>query len=114
MSSSVRRPGPVGRLVLAMIGLYRGSISPLLAPSCRYAPSCSEYAAEAITRFGLVRGGWLAVRRLLRCHPWHHAGFDPVPTAVRVRTEPAGPCTGHNRLFEGRRRVRSAGELENA
>ena len=67
------------RLALLPIRLYRLLISPLLGPRCRFFPSCSEYAEQAITQRGLLRGGWLALRRLLRCHPWHPGGFDPVP-----------------------------------
>ena len=67
------------RIALRLIGWYRSYLSPMLAPSCRYAPSCSEYAVVAIERFGAGRGGWLALRRLLRCGPWHRGGYDPVP-----------------------------------
>jgi len=67
------------RGVLGVIGFYRRAISPNLRPSCRYAPTCSEYAAEAVGRYGVLRGGWLALRRLLRCHPFHAGGYDPVP-----------------------------------
>jgi putative membrane protein insertion efficiency factor len=70
------------RCALAVLAFYRGVISPALPPSCRYTPSCSAYAVEAIERFGLMQGGWLAVRRLLRCHPWHRGGHDPVPSLV--------------------------------
>src|SRR5581483_4515544 len=76
------RRGPVARVLLAVIAFYRTAISPALAPSCRYTPSCSAYAAEAIAVHGAGRGSWLAVRRLLRCHPFHSGGHDPVPPAV--------------------------------
>ncbi|MCU0839315.1 MAG: membrane protein insertion efficiency factor YidD [Rhodospirillales bacterium] len=71
---------------------YRWLISPLLVPSCRYQPSCSSYALQAITRFGPIGGGWLAMRRLLRCHPWGGSGDDPVPTHppfARIAAPPA-------------------------
>jgi uncharacterized protein len=63
----------------ALIRGYRYFLSPLVGPSCRFHPSCSSYALESIERFGTLRGGWLALRRLARCHPWHPGGFDPVP-----------------------------------
>jgi uncharacterized protein len=69
----------VKRLLLAVIGGYRTVLSPVLPPSCRFHPSCSEYACEAVTRHGTCRGLWLTARRLLRCHPWHPGGIDPVP-----------------------------------
>lgn len=62
-----------------LIRVYQLAISPLTAGSCRYQPSCSEYARQAIARFGAVKGCWLAAARLLRCHPWGGSGFDPVP-----------------------------------
>jgi putative membrane protein insertion efficiency factor len=65
------------------IRLYQYFLSPLIGPTCRFAPSCSEYAAEAIERFGVLRGGWLALRRLARCHPWGGSGYDPVPQTHR-------------------------------
>lgn len=61
------------------IAVYRRWISPLHGPTCRFTPTCSEYAAQALERYGLARGGYLALRRLLRCHPLHPGGFDPVP-----------------------------------
>ena len=64
---------------IALIRLYQRWISPGIPPSCRYYPSCSEYAAQAVQRYGLAWGGWLALRRLLRCHPFHPGGYDPVP-----------------------------------
>ncbi len=73
---------PAAYLVAVPIHLYRYLISPLLGPGCRYLPSCSEYALEALARHGALTGGWLAVRRLLRCHPWGDSGHDPVPQRV--------------------------------
>ena len=65
-------------LVLAVRG-YQVAISPLLPPSCRYYPTCSQYAVEALERHGAWRGSWLALRRILRCHPFRPGGYDPVP-----------------------------------
>ncbi|HUW96422.1 MAG TPA: membrane protein insertion efficiency factor YidD [Anaerolineae bacterium] len=64
---------------LMIIRLYRRFISPALPPSCRFVPSCSQYTYEAVERYGALRGGWLGAKRLLRCHPLHAGGFDPVP-----------------------------------
>lgn len=66
-------------LLLALVRGYQMLISPLFPPSCRFQPTCSQYALEALEQFGPLRGSWLAVRRILRCHPLHPGGFDPVP-----------------------------------
>jgi len=68
------------------IKLYQWTLSPWLTPSCRYLPSCSEYAEDAILHFGPMRGGWLALKRLGRCHPWGGDGYDPVPLQVEKPT----------------------------
>ncbi|MDD4134863.1 MAG: membrane protein insertion efficiency factor YidD [Eubacteriales bacterium] len=65
--------------MLAAIRFYRRAISPHLPDSCRYYPTCSQYAMTAIERFGALRGGWLGLKRILRCHPFHKGGYDPVP-----------------------------------
>ena len=67
------------KFMLFMIELYRSYISPLKPPSCRYVPTCSEYAMIAIEKYGPVKGGYLALKRILRCHPFHKGGYDPVP-----------------------------------
>lgn len=67
------------RILLAFIRAYQRFISPYTPPTCRFYPTCSSYAVEAIGRYGAWRGGYLAVRRLLRCHPFHAGGYDPVP-----------------------------------
>jgi len=75
----VVRPGPVARLLLLPVRFYRRFIGPFLPPVCRFHPSCSAYAVEALTVHGALKGSWLAARRLGRCGPWHPGGFDPVP-----------------------------------
>ena len=67
------------KLAIAPIRIYQYLISPLLPRRCRFLPTCSEYAVEAIGRHGVLRGSWLALRRVLKCHPFHPGGFDPVP-----------------------------------
>jgi putative membrane protein insertion efficiency factor len=73
------RRSPLAHLARAFILLYRWTLSPLLGPRCRFYPSCSAYALEAVDLYGALRGGWLALRRIGRCHPWHPGGYDPVP-----------------------------------
>jgi uncharacterized protein len=70
-------------LVLLPIRFYQWVISPFLPAACRYQPTCSAYAVEAVSRHGVFAGGWLALRRLLRCHPWGGSGFDPVPSSCK-------------------------------
>jgi putative membrane protein insertion efficiency factor len=78
--------GPVVRLLLAVLRFYRRWISPALPPTCRFFPSCSAYAIEALTVHGMLRGSWWTARRLLRCQPWHPGGVDPVPPARSPRS----------------------------
>jgi uncharacterized protein len=76
-------------VVRGALRFYQLALSPLIGPACRFYPSCSQYALEAVERFGVLRGGYLAMRRLARCHPWHPGGYDPVP--------PAQACVHHVR-----------------
>jgi len=73
--------------VLQLLRAYKWAISPLFPPSCRYVPSCSEYAMEAVERYGVLRGGFKALLRLLRCHPFAHGGYDPVVNTRPIETE---------------------------
>lgn len=70
---------PAAHLLRGVVRVYQWTLSPLIGPVCRYTPSCSEYALQALASHGALRGGWLAARRLLRCHPWGSHGHDPVP-----------------------------------
>lgn len=74
------------KILLWLIKAYQRFISPLFPPSCRFQPTCSQYALEAIAQYGTFRGGWLAVRRILRCHPFHPGGYDPIPPPDEVDT----------------------------
>ena len=69
----------LARFLVMLVRGYQVAISPLLPPSCRYSPTCSQYAIDALRRHGAVKGSWLAMRRLARCHPFHRGGYDPVP-----------------------------------
>lgn len=73
------------QILIGLIRVYRYLLSPLLGPSCRYTPTCSEYAQQAIARHGALRGSWLALKRVGSCHPWGSSGYDPVPD----------PCQDH-------------------
>ena len=87
-------PSAPARLVAlplrGLIWLYRNAISPWTGAHCRYQPTCSAYADEALRRHGAVRGGWLAMKRILRCHPWGGSGYDPVPAATPETDGDAG------------------------
>lgn len=92
-------------VLIAVLRAYRAVVSPLYGPVCRYHPSCSAYALTAVTRFGAVRGAWMAGRRVLRCNPWSFGGYDPVPgtdpahdtevAAARRAAHPAVDGSGH-------------------
>jgi uncharacterized protein len=71
------------RTVIFAIELYRTYVSPMRLPTCRFSPTCSQYAVEALSEYGLVRGGWLAAVRLAKCGPWHRGGWDPIPERRR-------------------------------
>jgi putative membrane protein insertion efficiency factor len=66
-------------LFIFLIKLYQWTLSPLLGPKCRFTPSCSKYAIEALEKYGPLKGGWLALKRISRCHPWGGHGYDPLP-----------------------------------
>ena len=69
----------MARALIFLIQLYRNIVSPLRLPTCRFTPTCSQYAVEALSEYGLIRGGWLAIVRLAKCGPWHRGGWDPIP-----------------------------------
>ena len=76
---AVDRMGGIQYIVVGLIRIYQWILSPILGPACRFEPTCSEYASEAIVAHGLIRGAWLGVRRIGRCHPLGESGYDPVP-----------------------------------
>jgi putative membrane protein insertion efficiency factor len=109
-------------LLRALIRAYQLLISPVLGPRCRYLPTCSEYAAEAVERHGALHGARLAALRLLRCHPWGGSGYDPVPESLvkaGAKAEPpVGGDAGHHHLADilsraaaGRDRARHGGAV---
>jgi hypothetical protein len=67
------------KILLAAIGFYRRFVSPLKPPCCRFVPTCSEYALLAVEKYGAYKGGFMALKRICKCHPWHRGGYDPVP-----------------------------------
>ena len=87
---------PAGVILSGLVRGYRLLLSPVLPPACRFQPSCSAYALDAIALHGALRGGCLAVRRILRCHPWNDGGYDPVPASPRPAFHDHGcRCAGH-------------------
>jgi putative membrane protein insertion efficiency factor len=85
---SVGRVGvPVARALVYLIELYRHMVSPLRPACCRFVPSCSKYAVDALSEYGVIRGGWLAVARLAKCGPWHRGGWDPIPERRECRVD---------------------------
>lgn len=75
----------IARLMILIVRGWQKGPSQVLPPSCRYRPSCSAYAITAITRYGAARGGWMALKRILRCHPWGGQGYDPVPERIETK-----------------------------
>jgi len=87
---SARGPNLATRLLMLLVTGYRRSVGALLMPRCRFAPSCSAYALDALAEYGALRGTWLAVRRIGRCHPFHPGGYDPVPPRGVARVRESG------------------------
>jgi putative membrane protein insertion efficiency factor len=88
----------IARALLWLIRIYQLTLSPLLGPACRFEPSCSRYTATCIEHLGAVRGGWLGLRRIARCHPFHAGGYDPPPVAqLSAHQLSAGTAEGHGR-----------------
>lgn len=85
-----KRRSPLAVLFIGLVRFYQIVLSPILGPRCRFQPTCSSYAAEAITRHGALKGGWLAIRRILKCHPWGGFGYDPVPKGTKEAAHRTG------------------------
>jgi putative membrane protein insertion efficiency factor len=88
---------PPARVLAGLVLGYRYLLSPILPAACRYSPTCSAYALEALRTFGALEGGWLAVCRIFRCHPWGGAGIDPVPEATTRTATCGGAMRGRGR-----------------
>jgi uncharacterized protein len=84
------------RGLIFLIQLYRHMVSPLRLPTCRFMPTCSQYAVEALTEYGLIRGSWLAAIRLAKCGPWHQGGWDPIPEHRVVPADVGGTKRGES------------------
>jgi hypothetical protein len=89
-------------VIVGLLHVYRGVVSPWYGPTCRFYPSCSEYALVAVGRHGVLRGGWLATRRLLRCHPWNPGGVDLVPPARGEQSPSEDVPHPHHHQFHDR------------
>ena len=79
---------PAQAIVRVLVRGYQIAVSPVLPKSCRFYPSCSSYTLEAVERFGVVRGGWLSFKRIVRCHPWTDSDYDPVPDSLSAHKHP--------------------------
>lgn len=99
------QPGPVAGLLVLLVRGYRWLLSPLLPPRCRFAPSCSSYALQALQQHGALRGSWLAVTRVVRCQPFHPGGHDPVPPAATDSGDPGPALTPYPPLGSGATRA---------
>ncbi|WP_408022077.1 membrane protein insertion efficiency factor YidD [Spartinivicinus ruber] len=86
---------------MILIKAYQLAISPLLGRNCRFYPSCSSYALEALEQYGVIKGCWFALRRLLCCHPWHPGGYDPVPGIISNTAQTEESCVGQSHSLHG-------------
>lgn len=101
-------------VLLALVRLYRRGVSPFLGPRCRFYPTCSSYAETAVQEFGALRGSWLAVRRVSRCHPFHPGGYDPVPPKLVPPKSEALSSTVHHEASPDIDSPRAAGTVTRA